>query len=69
MVSSSQSKTSSLALKKGWTEPLFSHQGAYYAFPPPGRAWESSISDAESTEDPAAVKDGEAAKIRLGPKP
>ena len=56
-------------LKKSWTEPFFSHQGAFYAFPPPGRSSGSSISDAESTEDPAVVKDGEAAKIRLGPKP
>lgn len=56
-------------LKKGWTDPFFSHQGAYYAFPQPGRAWESSMLDAESQEDPAAVKAGDAAKIRLGPKP
>ena len=56
-------------LKKSWTEPLFTHQGAFYAFPPPGRAGESAVSDAESTEDPVPVKDGEAARIRLGPNP
>ena len=56
-------------LKKAWAEPFFSHQGAYYAFPPPGHAWESSISDVEFLEDPTAVKDGKVAKIRLGPKP
>ncbi len=56
-------------LKKGWTEPFFSHQGDYYAFPPPRPTGEFSISDAESTEGPAALNDGEAAKIRLGPKP
>ena len=56
-------------LKKSWTEPFFSHQGVYYAFPQPGHAWESSVLDAESLEDPAAVKAGEVAKIRLGPKP
>jgi alkanesulfonate monooxygenase SsuD/methylene tetrahydromethanopterin reductase-like flavin-dependent oxidoreductase (luciferase family) len=53
-------------LKKAWTEPFFSHQGTHYTFPQPGYP---SILDAESLEDPAAVKDGEVAKIRLGPKP
>ncbi len=56
-------------LKKGWTEPFFSHQGTYYAFPPPGRAGESSIPAAESTEGLASVKDAGAAKIRLAPNP
>ena len=40
-------------LKKGWTEPFFSHQGDYYAFPPPRPTGESSVSDAESTEEPS----------------
>ncbi len=56
-------------LKKSWTEPFFSHQGAFYAFPPPGRSRESSISHGESTGNPAQVKDDEAARIRLSPKP
>lgn len=56
-------------LKKSWTEPIFSHQGVYYAFPKPGRSRESSMSHAESIGNPAEVKDGEAARIRLGPKP
>ena len=56
-------------LKKAWTEPFFSHQGTHYTFPQPGYPWKYSILDAESLEDPAAVKDGEVVKIRLGPKP
>ena len=56
-------------LKKSWTEPVFSHQGAFYAFPPPGRSRGASVPDTGSLENPAEVKDGEAARIRLGPKP
>ena len=56
-------------LKKAWKEPFFSHQGTHYTFPQPGYPWKYSILDAQSLEDPAAVKDGEVVKIRLGPKP
>lgn len=56
-------------LKKSWTEPFFTHQGGFYAFPPPGRSRGAAVPDAGSLENPAEVRDGEAARIRLGPKP
>ena len=56
-------------MKKAWTEPFSSYQGNHYTFPNPGFPSRFSLMDAAALEDPTAVKDGEVAKIRVGPKP
>ena len=52
-------------LKKAWTGEAFAHEGRYYKFPQPGL----TLGSAATPRDATAVRDGEIAEMRVGPKP